>query len=370
LNKKFKKKTKNRQSEQKRDILKQLEQEVSDLKRKETDTQKMIKIKKENEKQCEKLRQEIQHIKQERVKLIKQIKQETDSFRKYKQVKEKEFNNLKALDCKRMVEITKLHEGNNRQEAILRRKNEEISRIRKQLRETLEKQKIVETAVELAKLQKELNKFDELMPPSQQPFKRKFNEIMTPPQRPPKRKFVTDTTYIAGSSAGSSSSNCLKDDENQLNRLQLEQRIERITLELNLVFLKLQEIFCLDIDGLLILDLTMSSICPHSGSLTRTSPGVDISSVHDDKLPHDIEMKSVQINEIQQMVIEGDQNDRAKHLFNNIHGLLDAKVLIEHLYSSGVQYLIDCKLKQTQFESNTTGMFKRIVLIVLILILF
>lgn len=47
----------------------------------------MIKIKEENEKQCEKLRQEIQHIKQERVKLIKQMKQETDAFRKYKQEK-------------------------------------------------------------------------------------------------------------------------------------------------------------------------------------------------------------------------------------------------------------------------------------------
>jgi kinesin family protein 4/21/27 len=310
---------------------------VADLKRKEKDTQKMIKIKEENEKQCEKLRQEIQHIKQERVKLIKQMKQETDAFRKYKQEKEKEVNHLKALDRKRMVEITKLQEGNNRQEAILRRKNEEISRIQKQLRETSEKQKIVaekrqqtfdrkensslgdklrswitqelelsvglaearinlnillaerkETAAELAKLQEELNKFDELMPP---------------PKQPSKRKFDTDTTYIAGSSVGSSiSSNCLEDDENQLNRLQLEQRIERIK--------------------------------------------------------EDIEMKSVQINEIQQMVIEGDQDDRAKHLFNNIHGLLEAKVLIKHLYSSGVQYLLDCKLKQTQFETNTTGMFR------------
>jgi kinesin family member 4 len=335
LNKKLKKKTKNRQSEQKRDRLKQLEQEVADLKRKEKDTQKMIKIKEENEKQCEKLRQEIQHIKQERVKLIKQMKQETDSFRKYKQEKEKEVNHLKALDRKRMVEITKLQEGNNRQEAILRRKNEEISRIQKQLRETSEKQKIVaekrqqtfdrkensslgdklrswitqelelsvglaearinlnnllaerkETAAELAKLQEELNKFDELMPP---------------PQQPSKRKFDTDTTYIAGSSVGNSSSNCVDDEENQLNKLQLEQRIERIK--------------------------------------------------------EDIEMKSVQINEIQQMVIEGDQDDRAKHLFNNIHGLLEAKVLIKHLYSSGVQYLLDCKLKQTQFETNTTGIF-------------
>ena len=116
-----------KQSDQKKDRLKQLEQEVLDLKRKEKETQKMIKIKEENEKQCEKLRQEIQHIKQERVKLIKQMKQDTDSFRKYKQEKEKEVNQLKALERKRMVEISRLQEGNNRQEAILRRKIEEIS---------------------------------------------------------------------------------------------------------------------------------------------------------------------------------------------------------------------------------------------------
>jgi hypothetical protein len=41
------------------------------------------------------------------------------------------------------VEISKLQEGSNRHENILRRKNEEITRIQRQLRETLEKQKIV-----------------------------------------------------------------------------------------------------------------------------------------------------------------------------------------------------------------------------------
>jgi hypothetical protein len=63
--------------------------------------------------------------------------------KRYKQEKEKEVNQLKALERKRLVEISKLQEGNNRQEAVLRRKNEEISRIQKQLRETFEKQKQV-----------------------------------------------------------------------------------------------------------------------------------------------------------------------------------------------------------------------------------
>jgi kinesin family protein 4/21/27 len=126
-----------------RDRMKQLESEVSDLRRKEKEFQKMLKLKEENEKQCEKLRQEIVNIKQERVKLIKQMRADTETFRKFRQEKEKEVNQLKALERKRLIEITKLQEGNHRQEAILRRKNEEITRIQRQLRETCEKQKQV-----------------------------------------------------------------------------------------------------------------------------------------------------------------------------------------------------------------------------------
>lgn len=62
---------------------------------------------------------------------------------RYKQEKEKEVNHLKAMERKRMVEITKLQEGSHKQEAVLRRKNDEITRIQRQLRETLEKQKLV-----------------------------------------------------------------------------------------------------------------------------------------------------------------------------------------------------------------------------------
>lgn len=43
-------------------------------------------------------------------------------------------------------------------------------------------------------------------------------------------------------------------------------------------------------------------------------------------------------------------------MFNNIHGLLEAKVLLKHLYNTGVQYLLDSKLKQVQFETNSNSM--------------
>ena len=64
-------------------------------------------------------------------------------FRVYKTEKEREVSQLKAQERKRLVEISKLQTGQTRQEAILKRKNEEINRIQKQLRETADKQKLV-----------------------------------------------------------------------------------------------------------------------------------------------------------------------------------------------------------------------------------
>ena len=48
-------------------------------------------------------------------------------------------------------------------------------------------------------------------------------------------------------------------------------------------------------------------------------------------------------------------DDKSKHLFNNIHGLLESKVLLKHLYNNGVQYLLDSKLKQQAFEAAANG---------------
>jgi kinesin family protein 4/21/27 len=72
-----------RAAEQKKDRLRELEGEVVELKKKEKELQRMIRLKDENEKHCEKLRNEIQTIKQDRVKLLKQMRADTESFRKY-----------------------------------------------------------------------------------------------------------------------------------------------------------------------------------------------------------------------------------------------------------------------------------------------
>jgi hypothetical protein len=65
-------------TEQKKERLKVLEGEVGELRRKEKELQRMVRLKEENEKQCEKLKNEIMQIKSDRVKLIKQMKTDND----------------------------------------------------------------------------------------------------------------------------------------------------------------------------------------------------------------------------------------------------------------------------------------------------
>lgn len=304
-------------SEVRRERLKQLESEVQELKKKEKDFMRMVRLKEENEKHCEKLRLEIQNIKSERVKLLKQMKSETDTFRKFRQQKEKEVNQLKAVERKRLVEITKLQEGNNRQEAVLRRKNEEITRIQKQLRETLEKQKQVAEK-------------------RQQNFDRKDSSHLGEKLR----NWVTQELDLSVDIAVA---------RINLNNL-IEERKESAA-ELKRLQEKLQELedFANEEPG------TKRKQISNFSDEEFESPIQLEEKI--ERLKEDIEGKSLQINEIQQMVIDGEQEDRSKYIFNTVHGLLEAKVLLKHLYNSGVQYLLDLKLKQIQYDSTTNSNF-------------
>ena len=112
--------------------LKKLETECSELKKQEKDFKRMLaKTKEENERHCERLRDEIQHLKREQVKLTKQM---TTG-------KEKELTQLKENERRREAQIRKLQEGNTRHECLLRSKNAEISRIQRQVADISEKQK-------------------------------------------------------------------------------------------------------------------------------------------------------------------------------------------------------------------------------------
>jgi len=71
---------------------KSLEAQLGDLKRREKEHIRMMTLKAESKKQCEKLKKKIIQIKSDRVKLIEQMKSDNDSFKRYKSEKEKEVN--------------------------------------------------------------------------------------------------------------------------------------------------------------------------------------------------------------------------------------------------------------------------------------
>jgi len=213
------------------------------------------------------------------------------------------------------LEISKLQTGNNRQEAILKRKNEEITRIQKQPKDTSEKQKLLATQ-------------------RQQTCDRK-NGIQL------------DNNWIAN---------------------ELELSISLAEARANLAKL-IDERKESDAE-LVILGGRLEALRERKGDRAAAKQrrvdmdstyGVSTCDVEEDgeakkrrgeqikRNKEEIEKKNVQINELQSMVIEGDADEKAKHMFDNINGLVEAKVVLKHLYSTAVQYPLDSRIKQESY---------------------
>lgn len=232
------------------------------------------------------------------------------------------------MERKRLVEISKLQEGSHKQEAVLRRKNDEITRIQRQLRETLEKQKQVAEK-------------------RQQTFDRKDSSTTADKLR----QWISQELELSVNIA-----------EARLNLTKLMDERKESAAELARLEEKLAVLADLS-DS----DQGTDGETRHPAHKRKFGAAAAAAAVDDEfedraqlrarieRLREDIECKSIQINDIQQMVLEGDQDEKAKHMFNNIHGLLEAKVLLKHLYNSGVQYLLESKLKQVQFEANSNS---------------
>ena len=181
------------------------------------------------------------------------------------------------------MEITKLQEGNNRQEAVLRRKNEEITRIQRQLRETLEKQKQVAEKRQQTIDRKEHSLGDKL------------------------RQWISQELDLSVS---------LAEARINLNKL-IEQRKET-SAELSKLTDRLSKEFGADSDA----DVAMATsslkrrVESHDMDTTYVAGSRAIESdppskadqlLKIEQLKEEIECKTIQINDIQQMVIEGDQ---------------------------------------------------------------
>ncbi|KAB5548625.1 hypothetical protein PHYPO_G00057750 [Pangasianodon hypophthalmus] len=126
-------------SEQRRKRLQELEGQMTELKKKLQDQSKLLKLKESSVRSVAKLNQEIQAMKAQRVQLMRQMKEDSEKFRIWKQKKDKEVLQLKEKDRKRQYEMLKLERDFQKQANVLRRKTEEAAAANKRLKDALQK---------------------------------------------------------------------------------------------------------------------------------------------------------------------------------------------------------------------------------------
>ncbi|KAI4882516.1 hypothetical protein NFI96_018904 [Prochilodus magdalenae] len=126
-------------SEQRRKRLQELEGQMTELKKKLQDQSKLLKLKESSVRSVAKLNQEIQAMKAQRVQLMRQMKEDSEKFRVWKQKKDKEVMQLKEKDRKRQYEMLKLERDFQKQANVLRRKTEEAAAANKRLKDALQK---------------------------------------------------------------------------------------------------------------------------------------------------------------------------------------------------------------------------------------
>ncbi|KAG1654864.1 Chromosome-associated kinesin KIF4A [Nymphon striatum] len=133
----------NRISEQRRKRLQELENKISDLKKKVVDQERMLKLKEQSENKVKVLANDIQTMKQQRVKLMKQMKVGTKQFNQWKTEKEREVTQLKQKDRKRQVELVKMEKTHSKQQNVLKRKIEQAVFHNKRLKDAMERHRLV-----------------------------------------------------------------------------------------------------------------------------------------------------------------------------------------------------------------------------------
>ena len=118
-------------AEERRKRLQTLEQEISEMKRKNVQQAKLLKIKEKETQKIRNLNSEIQAMKESKVKLIRAMRSEAENFRHFKMMREKELMQLRNKDRKMQNEMTRKEALHNKQRNVLKRKCEEAMAINK-----------------------------------------------------------------------------------------------------------------------------------------------------------------------------------------------------------------------------------------------
>ncbi|XP_055915378.1 chromosome-associated kinesin KIF4 [Eupeodes corollae] len=132
-------------AEERRKRLQALEQEISDMKRKNVQQAKLLKVREKESEKIKNLQNDIQAMKESKVKLIRAMRAESENFRQFKLSREKEVMQLKNKDRKMQNEMARKESLHNKQRNVLKRKCEEALAINKRLKDALERQKAAQS---------------------------------------------------------------------------------------------------------------------------------------------------------------------------------------------------------------------------------
>uniref|UniRef100_H3B909 Kinesin family member 4 n=1 Tax=Latimeria chalumnae TaxID=7897 RepID=H3B909_LATCH len=132
-------------SERRRKRLQELETQMTELKKKLNDQSKLVKMKESTEHTVSKLHHEIQVMKSQRVQqcILQQKRTHTHPYTYTHSPKQQQNLYLENKDRKRQYELSKLERDFQKQASVLRRKTEEAAAANKRLRDALQKQREV-----------------------------------------------------------------------------------------------------------------------------------------------------------------------------------------------------------------------------------
>ncbi|XP_068154573.1 chromosome-associated kinesin KIF4 [Drosophila tropicalis] len=126
-------------AEERRKRLQQLEQELGGMRRRLQTLNNVVKMHEKEKAKITNLSQEIRDMKEAKVKLIRAMRQESEKFRQWKMIREKEVTQLKSKDRKLKSEMARQEQLHVKQRNVLKRKCEEALAANKRLKDALER---------------------------------------------------------------------------------------------------------------------------------------------------------------------------------------------------------------------------------------
>ncbi|NWU65485.1 KIF4 protein, partial [Pterocles burchelli] len=291
-------------SERRRKRLQELEGQINELKKKLNEQSKLLKLKESTERTVSKLNQEIREMKSQRVQLMRQMKEDAEKFRQWKQQKDKEVIQLKERDRKRQYELLKLERDFQKQANVLRRKTEEAAAANKRLKDALQKQR------EAADKRKETQ-----------------NRGMEGVAARVKSWLANEVEVLVSTEEARRHLADLLEDRKILAQelLQLKEKKEageNPPLKLRRRTYSLADLQASEMD-------------------------VSISK-QIESLETEMGLRSAQIADLQQKLLDADNGDRAKQRWDSIATILEAKCALKYLLGE----LVSSKVQESKLESN------------------